>query len=254
MKINIANAQKETELIIKNLERGEDKLALSRLQNLRKQAYNKYYYAQRKFETEQPTGIDYQLQSAQIKQAKKELEQINASVETIRDYVKHPERFDYKTQRQKYYDVKKAFNRVNILQEKKAAEREFLRQTQKERGDVVGVTLLNIRKSDKLNALLQNVVYKNKLFNVNEPEFLRIAERIYKKTGYNILADFQAEFDTPQHYESGGSDTQSGSIYDRVRDISQKLVNIKRGYSGEDINELEQDIKRLIDMFKLDME
>lgn len=73
MKISLANSQKETERIIRNLERGNENMALLQIRELRKSAYNRYYRAARKFEDTMPTGIDYQLQLASVRTAKRSL-------------------------------------------------------------------------------------------------------------------------------------------------------------------------------------
>lgn len=247
MKVNLINAQKETERIIRDLERGNEKLALARLSELRKSAYNRYYYAEKKLEKEQPTGIDYQLQAAQTKQLKIELQRMNEEINNIRTYIKNPEQYDWKTNRANYYSVQRSFSRVNALVEKKNAEREKLSELQREAGDVVGVTLYNVRKTEKIKALLQNVIYNNKLYNFSEAEILRISNELKMLTGFDLQQELINIFDVPQHYESDGSKSNI-PLYDSFVNITDKLQNLSRGYQGETmdkINELINDWLRM---------
>lgn len=247
MKISLANSQKETERIIRNLERGNEGMALLQLRELRKSVYNRYYRAARKFEETMPTGIDYQLQLAAVRTAKKELGRLDDSIAEIRDYIKHPENYSYKDNRAAYFSVIRDFQKINSYIERREAERETLRQAQKEAGTVEGVTLYNIRKSQKINALMQNVIYNNQLYNFDEAEVKRISAELYRLTGYNLEQNLADIFDTPAHYESGGGKSNI-PIHDNFKDITTNLRAISRGYKGEtlkEINELINSFRRM---------
>ena len=245
MKISLANSQKETERIIRNLERGNEGMALLQLRELRKSAYNRYYRAARKFEETMPTGIDYQLQLAAMRTAKKELDRLDDSIAEIRDYIKHPENYSYKDNRAAYFSVVRDFQKINSYIERREAERETLRQAQREARTVEGVTLYNIRKSQKINALLQNVIYNNQLYNFDEAEVKRISAELYRLTGYNLEQDLADIFDTPAHYESGGGKSNI-PIHDSFKNITTNLRAISRGYKGETLKE----INKLINSFR----
>ena len=236
----------ELELVIKNLERGNEALALSELRSIRKQAESRYYYAQRKLS--QVSGIDYQIQAARTKELKIEYEQMKDAVKTITDYTRNPEKYAFKTSRTRYFDVQRAFSRINVIQEKKQAEKELVRSEARERGTIEGVTLGNIKKSRKLEALMQNVVYKNKNFNINEAELKRIAAEVLQITGYDIMGDIISAFDTPQHYESGGG---SGNIpiYETFQNITNKLKQKMKSYSAAELDALEKNLLALAQMF-----
>lgn len=240
MRVNLVNAQIDTERILRDLERGDESFALLRLRELRKSAYNRMYYAERKFKKERPSGIDYQIQKANIKQARIDFERMSAEINNIREYVKHPEKFDYKENRANYYSVQRSFQRINALQAKRAAEAEKLRTLQSEAGDIVGVTLYNVQKSEKINAFLQNVVYKNKLYNFNEAEVSRIAAELKQLTGYDLQQALVDIFDTPQHYESGGGPSQQFTFFESIQNITKELKYIAKGYQGDEMKQIEQ--------------
>ena len=247
MKISLANSQRETERIIRNLERGNEGMALLQIRELRKSAYNRYYRAARKFEETMPTGIDYQLQLAAVRTAKKELDRLDDSIAEIRDYIKHPENYSYKDNRAAYFSVVRDFQKINSYIERREAERETLRQAQKEAGTVEGVTLYNIRKSQKINALMQNVIYNNQLYNFDEAEVKRISAELFRLTGYNLEQDLADILDTPAHYESGGGKSNI-PIYDSFVNITNKLHAMSRGYQGEKlaaVTKLIEDFERM---------
>lgn len=249
IKVNLVNAQVATERIIKSLERGEETLARSQLNNIKRNAYNKLYYAEKRYEETMPTGIEYQIQRAQIKQAQVEKAQIDNAVNTIREYIKNPEQFTFKTERANYFKLQKAFQRINFVEEKKAAERETVREAQREAGSVSGVTLLNIRKSNKMSALFENVLYNNMQFDFNKAELEKLAARIRAITGYNVLEKFYNHFDTPQHYESGGSPSQKEGIFDAVTNIAGDLKNMLTSYQNDpQYADLEDEVNKFLTM------
>lgn len=255
IKVNLVNAQVATERIIKSLERGEEALARSQLNNIKRNAYNKLYYAEKRYEETMPTGIEYQIQRAQIKRAEVEKAQIDNAVNTIREYIKNPEQFAFKTERANYFKLQKAFQRINFVEEKKVAERETLRQAQREAGSLTGVTLLNIRKTAKMNALFENVLYNNigkdkdkRLFDFNKAELEKLAARIRAITGYNVLEKFYNHFDTPQHYESEGTPSQEG-IFDAVTNIAGDLKNMLKSYQNDpQYADLEDEVNKFLTM------
>lgn len=249
IKVNLVNEQVATERIIKSLERGEEELARSQLANIKRNAYNKLYYAEKRYEETMPTGIDYQVQRAQIKQATIEKAQIDNAVKTIRDYIKNPEQFNFKNERANYFKLQKAFQRINYVEERKAAERETIREAQSAAGTVSGVTLLNIRKGNKMSALFENVLYNNMQFDFNRAELDKLAAKIQAITGYNVLEKFYNHFDTPQHYESGGSPSQKEGIFDAVTNISNDLKNMLTSYQNTpEYAELEGEVNKFLVM------
>lgn len=149
IKVNLTNAQIATQRVINSLERGEDRLAFAYLTDFKKKAYNKLYRAERKYEETMPTGAEYQILQAQIKQARIEKEQIYNAVAEIRNYINNPDDYKFSSERVNYYKIRRAFQRLNYIEERKQAERETVRQAQKEAGTVIGITITSIRRTAK---------------------------------------------------------------------------------------------------------
>lgn len=248
IKVNIANAQYRTERLITALENENASMARTELATIKKNAYNKLYHAERRFEETMPSGIEYQVQKAQIKQARIEYQQIQNAVKEVRDYINNPEDYNFKDHRADYFRLQRAFQRMNFIEEKRKAERESVREAQKEAGTVEGVTLLNIRKAQKMNALFENVLYNNSAFNFDKAGLDALAKQIQDLTGYNVLEDLYKHFDTPSHYESGGTGSQI-PIYDEVVNISNKLKNMLTAYKESDkLAELEKAVNEFLTM------
>lgn len=251
IKVNLTNAQIATQRVINILERGEDRLALAYLTDFKRKAYNKLYRAERKYEETMPTGVEYQILQAQIKQARIEKEQIYNAVAEIRNYINNPDEYNFSSERVNYYKLRRAFQRLNFIEEKKQAERETVRQAQKEAGTVIGITITSIRRTAKINALFENVVYNNKMYNFNPQELEELAAKIKSITGYNVLEDFNSHFDTPTHYESG-DDGQGGAFFDFVQDTTTKLKNMLTAYKdSEELSELEEQVNKFLAMARM---
>lgn len=251
IKVNIPNAQIATQRVINILERGEERLALAYLTDFKRKAYNKLYRAEKKYEETMPTGLEYQVQRAQIKQARIEKEQIYNAVAEIRNYIKNPDEYKFSVERANYYKLRHAFQRINYIEEKKQAERETVRQAQREAGTVIGITITTIRKTAKLNALLENVVFNNQMYKFNPQELEELAAKIKNITGYNVLEDFYSYFDTPSYYESG-DDGQGGAFFDFVQDTSTKLKNMLTAYKdSEELAELEEQVNKFLAMARM---
>lgn len=251
IKVNLTNAQIATQRVINILERGEDRLALTYLTDFKKKAYNKLYRAEKKYEETMPTGVEYQILQAQIKQARIEKEQIYNAVAEIRNYINNPDDYKFSSERVNYYKLRRAFQRLNYIEERKQAERETLRQAQKEAGTVIGITITSIRRTAKINALLENVVYNNQMYNFNPQELEGLAAKIKDITGYNVLEDFYSNFDTPTHYESG-DDGQGGAFFDFVQDTGTKLKNMLTAYKdSEELSELEEQVNKFLAMARM---
>lgn len=251
IKVNLTNAQIAIQRVINILERGEDRLALAYLTDFKRKAYNKLYRAEKKYEETMPTGIEYQVQRAQIKQARIEKEQIYNAVVEIRNYINNPDEYKFSSERVNYYKLRRAFQRLNYIEERKQAERETVRQAQKEAGTVIGITIANIRKTAKINALFENVVFNNKMYNFNSQELEELAAKIKNITGYNVLEDFYSHFDISSYYESG-DDGQGGALFDLVQDISMKLKNMLTAYKdSEKLAELEEQVNKFLAMARM---
>jgi hypothetical protein len=251
IKVNLTNAQIAVQRVINILERGEDRLALAYLTDFKRKAYNKLYRAERKYEETMPTGVEYQVRQAQIKQARIEKEQIYNAVAEIRNYINNPDEYKFSSERVNYYKLRRAFQRLNFIEERKQAERETVRQVQKEAGTVIGITITSIRKTAKINALFENVVFNNRMYNFNEGELEEIAAKIKDITGYNVLEDFYSHFDTPSHYDSGGSE-KGGAFFDFVQDTSTKLKNMLTAYrDSEELSELEEQVNKFLAMARM---
>lgn len=251
IKVNLTNAQIAVQRVINILERGEDRLALEYLTDFKRKAYNKLYRAERKYEETMPTGVEYQVRQAQIKQARIEKEQIYNAVAEIRNYINNPDEYKFSSERVNYYKLRRAFQRLNFIEERKQAERETVRQAQKEAGTVIGITITSIRRTAKINALFENVVFNNRMYNFNEGELEEIAAKIKDITGYNVLEDFYSHFDTPSHYDSGGSE-KGGAFFDFVQDTSTKLKNMLTAYrDSEELSELEEQVNKFLAMARM---
>lgn len=251
IKVNLTNAQIATQRVINSLERGEEQLARAQLNELKRKAYNKLYRAEKKYEETMPTGTEYQVQQAQIKQARIEKQQIYNAVAEIRNYINNPEEYQFSSERVNYYKLRRAFQRINFIEERKQAERETVRQAQREAGTVIGITITNIRKTAKINALFENVVFNNRMYNFNEQELEELAAKIKNITGYNVLENFYSHFDTPSHYDSGGS-VKGGAFFDFVRDTSSKLKNMLTAYKdSEELSELEEQVNKFLAMARM---
>ena len=246
MKIELVNPQKEVELAVKALQRGEEELALQRLRSIRQRAKNRLSYTEKKLESAK--GIEYQILKAREKEQRREYEALKNTVSTVTDYVKNPGDYDYKTSRKNYYKVGRDIQRANAIVAKQSAEKELVRSVAAERGDIVGVSIGNIKKGQKLDALLQNVVYKNKNFNVDKATLERISAEVKEITGYDILADIINAFNTPTHYESGGGKGNI-PIYDTFMNVTQKLASVSRGYTASELDVLEKSLDTLRQMF-----
>lgn len=251
IKINIPNAQIATQRVINILERGEERLALAYLTDFKRKAYNKLYRAEKKYEETMPTNLEYQLQRAQIKQARIEKEQIYNAVAEIRNYINNPDEYKFSADRGNYYKLQRAFQRINYIDERKQAERETVRQAQREAGTVIGITITTIRKTAKINALFENVVFNNKMYNFNSQELEELAAKIKNITGYNVLEDFYGHFDKASYYESG-DDGQGGAFFDFVEETSVKLKNMLTVYKdSEKLAELEEQVNKFLAMARM---
>lgn len=251
IKVNLTNAQIATQRVINILERGEDRLALAYLTDFKKKAYNKLYRAERKYEETMPTGIEYQIRQAQIKQARIEKEQIYNAVAEIRNYINNPDDYKFSSERVNYYKLRRAFQRLNYIEERKQAERETVRQAQKEVGTVIGITITSIRRTAKINALFENVVFNNKMYNFNSQELEELAAKIKDITGYNVLEDFYSHIEKTTHYESG-DDGQGGAFFDFVQDTTSKLKNMLTAYKdSEELSELEEQVNKFLAMARM---
>lgn len=251
IKVNLTNAQIATQRLINILERGEDRLALAYLTDFKRKAYNKLYRAERKYEETMPTGAEYQVRQAQIKQARIEKEQIYNAVAEIRNYINNPDEYKFSSERVNYYKLRRAFQRLNFIEERKQAERETVRQMQKEAGTVIGITITSIRRTAKINALFENVVFNNRMYNFNKKELEELAAKIKDITGYNVLEDFYSHFDTPSHYDSGGSE-KGEAFFDFVQDTSTKLKNMLTAYrDSEELSELEEQVNKFLAMARM---
>ena len=254
IKITLVNGQKQTEALIRSLERDNAQLARAQLNTIRKNAYSKLYYAESKFEREMPKGIDYQIQRAQIKQAQIEFNQTKNAVEVVRDYIKNPENYTYKD-RSNYSELRRSLQRLNLIEERNEAIKETVRQAQKEAGTVEGVTMYNLRKSQKIRALFENVLFNNTEYNFNESDFWQIVRDVKQLTGYDIEQAFMDKhFDTPSHYESGGSGSNV-SLFDKLVEISNRLKDISKSLtnklSPEEFTLLETRINQFLEMSRL---
>lgn len=251
IKVNLTNAQIATQRVINILERGEDRLALAYLTDFKKKAYNKLYRAERKYEETMPTGIEYQIRQAQIKQARIEKEQIYNAVAEIRNYINNPDDYKFSSERVNHYKLRRAFQRLNYIEERKQAERETVRQAQKEVGTVIGITITSIRRTAKINALFENVVFNNKMYNFNSQELEELAAKIKDITGYNVLEDFYSHIEKTTHYESG-DDGQGGAFFDFVQDTTSKLKNMLTAYKdSEELSELEEQVNKFLAMARM---
>lgn len=250
IKVNLTNAQIATQRVINILERGEERLALAYLTDFKRKAYNKLYRAEKKYEETMPTGVEYQVQRAQIKQARIEKEQIYNAVAEIRNYINNPDEYKFSAERANY-KLRRAFQRINYIEERKQAERETVRQAQREAGTVIGITITSIRKTAKINALFENVVFNNQMYNFNPQEFEELAKKIKDITGYNVLEDFYSHFDTQSYYESG-DDGQGSAFFDFVQDTSTKLKNMLTAYKdSEELAELEEQVNKFLAMARM---
>lgn len=252
MKITINNLQNQTNALIRSIEREEDKLALARLNTIRQQSYGKLRRARERFERDMPTGIDYQIQKAQIRQAEIEYNQIKQAVETLREYIKKPEDFTYKN-RANYAELRKSLQRINLTEERRNAEKELVKQAQKQAGTVVGVSMYSIRKSQKIRALFENILFNNSEYNFNESDFNQIVRDVKALTGYDIEKAFmEKHFDTPQHYESGGGGSNI-ALFDKLVEISDKLKESLRTFPISTENEEEYKLleTRINDFLKM---
>lgn len=251
IKVNLTNAQIATQRIINSLERGEEMLARAQLNELKKKAYNKLYRAEKKYEETMPTGSEYQVQQAQIKQARIEKQQIYNAVAEIRNYINNPDEYKFSAERANYYKLRRAFQRINFIEERKQAERETVRQAQREAGTVIGITITRIRTTAKINALFENVVFNNQMYNFNSQELEELAAKIKDITGYNVLEDFYSHFDTSSYYESG-DDGQGSAFFDFVQDTSTKLKNMLVAYKdSEELSELEEQVNKFLAMARM---
>lgn len=251
IKVNLTNAQIATQRVINLLERGEERVALAYLTDFKRKAYNKLYRAEKKYEETMPTGVEYQVQQAQIKKARIEKEQIYNAVAEIRNYINNPDEYEFNAERANYYKLRRAFQRINYIEERKQAERETVRQAQREAGTVIGITITTIRKTAKINALFENVVFNNKMYNFNSQELEELAAKIKNITGYNVLEDFYSHFDVPSYYESG-DDGQGGAFFDLVEDTIAKLKNMLTAYKdSEELAELEEQVNKFLAMARM---
>lgn len=255
IKVNIQNAQKQTERLINQLERGDEAAARRTLAKIRKSAYDRMRYTGYLYDEASDVyletgsgGIDVQIQKAQYKKAKKEFEQIAASVNEIRSAIRNPDSYSFKEDRGAYYSLQRAFGRINAIQEKRAAEREIVYKAMSEAQSVEGISLTNIRRSQKLEALFTNVIYNNALYNFNKADLEDVDRKIRAITGYSVIERFQAHFDQPSHYESGGDEKQT-SFFDKVKDISAELrAQLQRYQSSENFATLEEQVNKFLRM------
>ena len=236
----IVNEQKQIEIINKDIKRGNDRVAISRLNTLQKQAQNRVYYLNKKLLSNTLSSAERYTVDQQLSLAKKDLSQVKKSVKVIKSGIKDPQ----------HVRTAAAFNKLNLIVSRQKAEKEIVRKAQSkaskeayakgERAPII--TLTSIKTTERIQNLMTNVLLNNPDLSMFSADKVAEWNKKLKPLGVDLFSDIQAIFKEGKRYNSG--DAFEG-VMDIVDEYSERLEINRESLSIDQVRELNQVINEI---------
>lgn len=236
----IVNEQKEIEIINKDIKRGNDRVAISRLNTLQKQAQNRVYYLNKKLTSNTLSSAERYTVEQQLALAKKDLSQVKKSVSVIKAGIKDPQHVRTAT----------AFNKLNLIVSRQKAEKEIVRKAQSRaskdafaKGENAPiVTLTSIKTTERIQNLMTNLLLNNPDLSMFSADKVNEWNKKLKTLGVDLFSDIQAIFKEGKRYNSG--DAFEG-VMDIIDEYSERLEINRDSLSIDQVRELNQVINEI---------
>ena len=236
----IVNEQKQIEIINKDIQRGNDRVAISRLNKLKKQAYNRVYYLNKKLLSNTLSSAERYTVAQQLSLAKKDLSQVKKSVKVIKSGIKDPQHVRTAT----------AFNKLNLIVSRREAEKAIVRKAQSKatkeahaKGEKAPIiTLTSLKTTERIQNLMTNLLLNNPDLSMFSAEKVAEWNKRLKPLGVDLLSDIQAIFKEGKRYNSG--DAFEG-VMDIIDEYSERLEINRESLSIEQVRELNQVINEI---------
>ena len=231
MRINIENEQKITEKLLNALERDDEATARRRLNDIRKQARNRYDYLRRRSEkSENLSNFERSILEQQLKTAQEEFEKVKKDVEIVRQNFRRPQ------------NIRQAINRLNfnVAKNEQRKDRRFKEQSKLGRS----ISNLEIVATQKIEALVTNYFYNQKNgsgISKSDYEFINDA---LKTMGFDFDEKIKQGLSTLNEY---GSD----QLFDLLFDVAFEAVEIQNAVNFSQASDLDREkIDKAIDMLR----
>lgn len=231
MRINIENEQKLTEKLLNALERGDEATARRRLNDIRKQARNRYDYLRRRSEkSENLSNFERSILEQQLKTAQDEFEKVKKDVEIVRQNFRRPQ------------NIRQAINRLNfsVAKNEQRKERRFKEQSKLGRS----ISNLEIVATQKIDALVTNYFYNQKNgsgISKSDYEFINDA---LKTMGFDFDEKIKQGLSTLNEY---GSD----QLFDVLFDVAFEVVELQNAVDFSQASDIDkQKFDRAIDILR----
>ena len=236
----IVNEQKQIEIINKDIQRGNDKVAISRLNTLQKQAQNRVYYLNKKLLSNTLSSAERYTVEKQLSLAKKDLSQVKKSVSVIKAGIKDPQHVRTAT----------AFNKLNLIVSRQEAEKAIVRKAQSKaskeayaKGEKAPiVTLTSIKTTERIQNLMTNLLLNNPDLSMFSADKVNEWNKKLKPLGVDLFSDIQAIFKEGKRYNSG--DAFEG-VMDIIEEYSERLEINRESLSIEQVRELNEVINEI---------
>lgn len=231
MRLNIENEQKLTEKLLNALERGDEATARRRLNDIRKQARNKYDYLRRRSEkSENLSNFERSILEQQLKAAEDEFEKVKKDVEIVRQNFRRPQ------------NIRQAIHRLNfnVAKNEQRKARRFKEQSKLGRT----VSNLEIVTTQKIEALVTNYFYNKKNgsgLSKSDYEFINEA---LETIGFDFDTKIKQGLSTLNEY---GSD----QLFDVLFDVAFDAVELQNAVDFSQASDADrQKFDRAINMLR----
>ena len=236
----IVNEQLDIKIINKDIQRGNDRVAISRLNTLQKQAQNRVYYLNKKLLSNTLSSAERYTVEQQLSLAKKDLSQVKKSVKVIKSGIKDPQHVRTAT----------AFNNLNLIVSRQKAEKNLVRKAQSKaskeayaKGEKAPIiTLTSIKTTERIQNLMTNLLLNNPDLSMFSADNVAEWNKKLKPLGVDLYSDIQAIFKEGKRYNSG--DAFEG-VMDIVEEYSERLEVNRESLSIEQVRDLNQVINEI---------
>lgn len=207
-KITVENEQALTERLTRALEREDYAAARRRLNDIRKQARNRYDYLRRKYENSRnKQEFQRNILARDLKDAERTFKQVAKDVDIVRRNLNNPKNIRGAIQRLNY--------NVAETENRKAVIREEMRRT----GDV-GVSYTTIRARGEMEKLFTNFYHNKTASGLGESEF-NFIQNAFSKIGI----DFKSEIsDLVTDLQNSGIKITSDKLFDIEVDVALDFI------------------------------
>lgn len=236
----ILNEQKEIEIINKDIKRGNDRVAISRLNTLQKQAQSRVYYLNKKLLSNTLSSAERYTVEEQLSIAKKDFSQVKKSVKVIKAGIKDPQHVRTAT----------AFNKLNLIVSRQKAEKEIVRKAQSkaskeayakgERAPII--TLTSIKTTERIQNLMTNLLLNNPDLSMFTADKVAEWNKKLKPLGVDLYSDVKAIFKEGKRYNSGDAFEE---VMDIIDEYSERLEVNRESLSTDQVRELNQVINEI---------